>query len=139
MPFLILLSCSTLKKMSSGTYGSPQVKQELIDNNMFKITRYSRDKTYGYTEKNPVMVGGGIEGPINERRFLNALCGPNGEKIEYYRIGSCCPFETENSVWGGMLDKYSVTYDGLEDSLIIYINMYDSDVLKVPVGLKLKY
>ena len=51
MPFLILLSCSTLKKMSSGTYGSPQVKQELIDNNMFKITRYSRDKTYGYTEK----------------------------------------------------------------------------------------
>jgi hypothetical protein len=84
------------------------------------------------------MVGGGSDGPKNERRFLNALCGPNGEKIEYYRIGSCCPFESENSAFGGMLDKYNITYKGLKKDIIIYINMYDSDILKVPVGLELK-
>lgn len=146
---LMLLSCSNSKKMTgvagnskSGKmdvvdYGSPKVKQELLDEYTFKITQYSQDKTYGYTEENPVMVGGVSEGPKNERRFLNALCGPNGEPIDYYRIGSCCPFKTKNSEWGGMLDKYNVTYPGLEKPLIIYINMYDSDTLKVPVGLKL--
>lgn len=139
MAVTILSSCSASKRMAGGAYGSPDLKQELADDNTFKITQYSQDKTYGYTEKNPVMVGGNTEGPKNERRFLNALSGPNGEKTEYSRIGSCCPFKTKNSEWGGMLDKYSVTYAGLEKSLTIYINMYDSDTLKVPVGLKLKY
>jgi hypothetical protein len=139
LSFLILLSCATSKKTTSGDYGSPKIKQELIDDNTFKISQYSQDKTYGYTEKNPVMVGGISEGPKNERRFLNALTGPNGEKIAYSRLGSCCPFKTDNSGWGGMLDQYSITYPGLEKSLVIYINMYDSDTLKVPVGLKLKY
>jgi hypothetical protein len=46
---------------------------------------------------------------IKSRRFLNALSGPNGEKIEYYRIGSCCPFETKNSEWGGISELY---FDG---------------------------
>lgn len=135
---LISISCSTSKRMENGGYGNPNIKHELIDDYTFKITEYSQDKSYGYTEKNPIMVGGNSEGPKNERRFLNALAGPNGEKIEYYRIGSCCPFNTKNSAWGGMLDKYNITYTGLNKSLIIYINMYDSDTLKVPVGLKLK-
>ncbi len=135
---LIMASCSTSKKVSSVNYDNPDKKQELVDDNTFKITVYSKDKSYGYTKDNPVMVGGGSEGPKNERRFLNALCGPNGEEIRYYRLGSCCPFETENSAFGGMLDKYSISYKGLKDDLIIYINMYDSDILKVPVGLGLK-
>ena len=35
----------------------------------FKITKFARDKTYGYSEDNPVKVGGGMEGPLNEQRF----------------------------------------------------------------------
>jgi len=139
MTVVVLFSCSTSKKIAGVNYGSPKIKQELLDDYTFKISSYSQDDTYGYTEKNPIMVGGNSEGPKNERRFLNALVGPNGEKIEYYRIGSCCPFKTKNSEWGGMLDKYDVKYEGLNKSLTIYINMYDSDTLKVPVGLKLKY
>ena len=134
-----LISCSTSKRISGVDYGSPKLKQELLDDNTFKVTLYSQGDSYGYSENNPIMVGGNSEGPKNERRFLNALAGPNGETIEYYRIGSCCPFKTKNSEWGGMLDKYNVTYKGLDKSLIIYINMYDSDTLKVPVGLKLRY
>lgn len=133
----ILFSCSTSRKVSGLNYGSPCIKQELVDDNTFKISSYSEDPTYGYSEKNPVMVGGNSEGPKNERRFLNALSGPNGEKIVYSRTGSCCSFKTKNSEWGGMLDMYDVTYEGLEKSLTIYINMYDSDTLKVPVGLSL--
>jgi hypothetical protein len=141
LTLLFLFSCSSSKRSagSGAGYGSPGVKQELVDYNTFKISLYSQDESYGYTERNPVMVGGTSEGPQNQRRFLNALSGPNGEKIEYYRIGSCCPFETKNSAWGGgMLDKYSINYEGLKKSIIIYINMYDSDTLRVPVGLKLR-
>jgi hypothetical protein len=141
LTLIFIFSCSSSRRISDSgaNYGSPMVKQQLVDHNTFRITLYSQDESYGYTEKNPVMVGGTSEGPQNQRRFLNALSGPNGEKIEYYRIGSCCPFETKNSEWGGgMLDKYSVKYEGLKKSVVIYINMYDSDTLRVPVGLKLK-
>jgi len=135
-----LFSCSSSKKLGGVNYGSPKVKQELLDDYTFKISIYSQDKTYGYTENNPIMVGGALsDGPQNERRFINALCGPNGEQLEYYRIGSCCPFKTKSSEWGGMLDMYNVKYRGLEEGLILYINMYDSDTLKVPVGLNFKY
>jgi hypothetical protein len=139
--FIVLIalnSCFSSRKTTGYTYGDPEVKQQLIDESTFKISVYSQDKTYGYTEKQPVMVGGVSEGPKNERRFLNALAGPKGEKVQYYRLGSCCPFKTKNSELGGMLDKYEVSYEGLDTSFVLYINMYDSDTLKVPVGLKLK-
>lgn len=139
--FLIITSCSATKRMGGVNYGSPSVKQELTDQNTFKISSYSQDKTYGYDQKNPIMVGGvkDSEGPLNERRFLNALAGPNGEDISYHRIGSCCAFNTNNgSFGGGMLDSYSVSYEEVKKPITLYINMYDSDTLKVPVGFKLK-
>lgn len=45
----------------------------------------SADKTYGYTQGNPVRVGGG---PSRERAFLDNLRGPNGEKVTYTRLSS---------------------------------------------------
>lgn len=142
---ILFSSCGPSKKAgitnfdSPKDYGSPNVEQELIDDKTFKIEKYSTDETYGYMKENPIMVGGNMEGPKNERRFLNALAGPNGEFIEYYRMGSCCPFNTKNSEWGGMLDMYNVTYEGLKKEIVLYINMYDSDTLKVPIGFKLWY
>lgn len=135
----ILFSCSSAKKATTDT-GQFSGKHELLDDVTYKIDVFSQDKTYGYTESNPIKVGGFMEGPKNERRFLNALAGPNGEKISYYRIGSCCQFKTKNSSFGsGMLDMYSVTYEGAPGEIKLYINMYDADLLKVPVGFTLKY
>ena len=149
---LTMTSCFSSKQVATSNqpsnsnsnsvdYGSPNINQELIDDNTFKINKYSTDSTYGYTIENPIMVGNaGGSGPVNERRFINALTGPNGEIIEYYRLGSCCHFKTSNGLFGdsGLLDKYSLTYRGLKKDLVIYINMYDSDTLKVPIGLELK-
>lgn len=117
-------------------YGSPTLDQELLDDYTFKIFKYSTDSTYGYAAENPVMVGGAMkdEGPMNERRFLNALAGPNGEALNYERAGSCCFFKTKNSEMDGLLDRYLITYDGLAGELTLFINMYDSDTLMVPVG-----
>jgi len=115
---ITLLSCSSTK---SGT-------QETTN-----------DSTYGYTKENAIKVGGEMQGPANERNYLNSLSGPNGETLKFSRSGSCCAFETKNSSFGmGMLDIYRVTYEGKKDTVTLYLNMYDKAKLKAPVGFKFK-
>ena len=111
---------------------------ESIDERTYLLTEATDDKTYAYTKSNPVKVGG--LSPSNERRFLNALLGPNGEPIWYNRAGSCCPFKTPNGMMEntGLLDIYLVNWSGSKDTLTIYINMYDEGDLKIPVGLLAK-
>lgn len=147
-------SCSVQKQTSGPSSLSPRSSSEqkgeghtrtkkvnMIDNYTYRLEEYATDKSYGYEEGNPVKVGGADEssGPMNERRFLNGLTGPNGERIEYFREGSCCPFSSPNGfMGGGMLDKYRVFYRGSKDTVTIFINMYDKGDLFVPVGFKAK-
>jgi len=137
---ILLFSCSTSQQNSTT---STTVKTKLKDNNTFELTEVSTDKTYGFSEKNPIQVGGVStnEGPKNERRFLNALAGPNGEKVSYYRAGSCCAIKSKNNPFGTgtvLLDHYRVIWEGSKDTLSIYINMYDAGELKAPVGFTIK-
>ena len=100
-------------------------------------TEVSTDRTYGYTKENPIKVGGYREnvGPLSERLYLFALRSPAGERIRFNRRGSCCPFRTPNGFNGtGLLDMYEITYTGLTTPVILYINMYDYEPTKVPVG-----
>ena len=81
------------------------------------------------------------EVPLSERRFLNALAGPNGEEISYFRAGSCCAIKSKNDPFGFgevLLDNYRVTWKGAKDTISIYINMYDYGTLKAPVGFTIK-
>ncbi len=129
---LFLLSCSVGKK---------SVKTPLRDSQTFRIEKIATDKSYGFSPNNPVEVGGvdKQEGPMNERRFLNALAGPNGEPVSYFRRGSCCPVKSKNGLMGvAMLDNYRVTWRGAKDTVSIYINMYDYGELKAPVGFTIK-
>ena len=141
MALVLLFSCSASKKTTSPTKtNTAQVHTSLLDDQTFFLTEISTDKTYG-SKTNPVQVGGAknSSGPKNERRFLNALAGPNGEAISYYRDGSCCPVESENGLMGwAMLDNYRVTWEGSKDTVSIFINMYDAGVLKAPVGFTIK-
>lgn len=110
-------------------------------NNSADTLKATTDSTYGYTEENPVKVGGFNEksGPAKERAFLNALLGPDGQELTYKRLGSCCPFETPNGIAGyGLLDMYEIEYEGLKEPIILYLNMYDSEELYVPVGFTKK-
>jgi len=95
------------------------------------------DSTYGYAEDNPIRVGGVSRGtPENEYRYLGALRGPAGEKLEFSRQGSCCAFRTANGIIEnqGLLDAFSVTYSGLAEPVTLYLNMYDYERPRVPVG-----
>lgn len=141
--FLILLfflSCNNKQKQLEEALLK---KEGRVEQDYFHVTAQSSDKSYGFTESNPIKVGGRSEsmGPKNERRFLSALKGPNGEIVRFYREGSCCLFETPNVEKGmkGLLDTYKVYWENMtDDTLRIYINMYDKDSLMIPVGLTSK-
>ena len=101
------------------------------------ILDYATDPTYGYSREQAICVGGVGEdvGPVRERLFLNALTGPAGEPIHYRRVSSCCSFATPNGFGGGgLLDRYEVTYDGLAEPKLLYLNMYDEGEVYVPFG-----
>jgi hypothetical protein len=147
---LVLVSCSSTKKTGSTSSSSGSKsgsgkyahlfykgKHQLLNDNTFRLDSITSDETYGYSMENPIMVGGDWDNAVkNERRFLNALLGPNGEEVTYARLGSCCHFVTPNGVIGngGLLDKYELKIEGSATPVVLYVNMYDKGVLKAPKG-----
>lgn len=137
---IIFTSCNASKTAKS--FSDTRTREvEFLDSYTFLLTENSEDKTYGYDKSNPIKVGGvkENEGPLNQRRFLDALYGPNDKKMIYWRNGSCCHFDTKNaSTYQGLLDIYSLVEIGGADTLTLYLNFYDKGDLKIPVGLRAK-
>lgn len=103
----------------------------------FDIEEQAPDAEYGFSESNPIKVGGfeTRNGPTNQQRYIASLAGPDGEVLSFKRLGSCCPYPSEKGFDGtGMLDIYSVTYDGLETPIKLYISFYDYEKLYLPNG-----
>ena len=96
---------------------------------------WGQEGAYGFSPENPIHVGGG---PAGQRSFLEALRGPAGQPLAWRRLGSCCEFETPNGLMGlGLLDLYEVTYEGLDQPVILYLDMYDSGPAAAPAGFLL--
>ena len=113
----------------------------LESNNTFVITEYSKDKRYGYEKEYPINIfySNTKNETINQQRYLNALAGPKGEKITFTKLESCCPFPTKRSEMGaGFLDVYELKWEGQQNPVTLYLNIYENGVLMVPVGLTLK-
>lgn len=71
----------------------------------------------------------------NEYTYMAQLRGPNGHKVKYKRLGSCCAFTCESCVMGmGLLDRWQVKGKGFKKK-IIYINGYQYQDPKVPNGM----
>ena len=105
--------------------------QDYLREDIIKLTEISSDSKYGYTQKNPIKVGSIEKG----YHYLNALKGPNGEKITWQRNGSCCEFKSKTAAFGkGFLDVYTLVYEGGQP-ITLYINGYDYENLKCPMGL----
>lgn len=127
---------STLKNIDDNA-PSPVLR----DNNTFAISVLSTDKKYGYNKDYPVNIffestAGDTK---NEYRFLNALAGPNGEKISYKKLESCCPFPTKRSDMGaGLLSVYELTWIGQRSPVTLYLNIYEKGILMIPLGLAAK-
>ena len=142
LSLIIFAACSSKKSSatSAGT-GSNRKPQLSQDGSFFMMSQVSDDTTYGYSKDNPVKVGynGSAKGPENERKYLDGLTGPNGEEVSYNRLGSCCFFEAkELAMGGGMLDRYSVRWKGIDEPKVIYINMYQYEDVKAPKGFSVR-
>lgn len=92
----------------------------------------SQDDTYGYARENPVQIGGGaMYVRAREERYLDALRGPDGQPIQYKRIGSS-PQSTNRTT---ILDLYELTYAGLEKPISLYLDAYHFWEQRAPKGL----
>ena len=144
-PFIALLfiitSCTSLQSTLKNVDDNAPTPT-LGSNNTFIITQFSKDKKYGYNPDYPINIffyGGNNNVNIDQERYLNALAGPNGEKITYTKLESCCPFPTKRSEMGaGLLDVYQLRWEGQRNPITLYLNIYEKAVLMVPVGLSLK-
>jgi hypothetical protein len=113
----------------------------LTPNNTFLLNEYSKDKKYGYDPDYPINVfyRNTKDENLNAERFLNALAGPNGEKITFSKIESCCPFPSKRTEIGaGFLDVYELKWEGQTESAKLYVNIYEKGYLLVPIGLSIK-
>ena len=90
---------------------------------------------YGYTPEDPIKVGGG---PSGEHEYLQHLRGPEGQRLRFERLGSCCGFEDPSLPFGGgLLDMYEVTYEGLRSPVTLYLDMYRRQEPRAPAGFRL--
>lgn len=82
--------------------------------------------TYGFTQENPIKVGGGaFGGPSRERAYLDNLRGPKGEALTYERTGSVDFGDT-------ILDIFEIS--GTGKVITLYIDEYAYTEPQAPVG-----
>lgn len=142
LSFLLIFTTSCLSTKSTlKNVDDNAPTPTLTKDNTFLITLYSKDKKYGFETDYPVNVFylNSKDENINAKRFLDALAGPNGEKISYTKIESCCPFPTKrHQIGAGFLDVYELTWEGQKQPIKLYVNIYEKGYLMVPFGLSLK-
>jgi len=94
----------------------------------------SSDPAFATTKEHAAQVGGGaMYAAAREHRYLDALRGPGGEPIEYKRRGSL-PLDPSSADLT-ILDAYEVTYPGIAQTAVLYLDAYHfDDALVAPKG-----
>lgn len=139
LSIFVLTSCvstkSTLKNIDNNAM------RPLIKDKAYQITEYATDTKYGYDSDYPINIGFIHEKQedINVQYFFNGLEGPNGEKITYRKIETCCPFPTKNSLMGaGTIGIYEITFEETQKKITLYFNTFEKGKILCPKGLRIK-
>ena len=112
-----------------------------IKDKAYIITEYATDSKYAYNQDYPINIGNIRENQedINIEYYFNGLEGPNGEKISYKKVDTCCPFPTENSLMGaGTIGIYEVAFEGSNKKTTLYFNIYEKGKILCPKGFSIK-
>ena len=135
----LLTSCvsteSTLKNVDN------TAKRPSFTDNRYVITEYAEDSKYGFDPDYPVNIGfiNEKQEAINIEYYFNGLEGPNGEKISFKKVDTCCPFPTKNSLMGaGTFGIYEVTFEGSNKKMTLYFNIYEKGKILCPKGFSIK-
>ena len=136
---LLLTGCvstqSTLKNVDNSAI-RPAIKDLA-----YVITEYATDNKYGYDQDYPINIGFIHEKQedINIQYYFNGLEGPNGEKISYKKVDTCCPFPSKNSLMGaGTVGIYEVTFEGSNKKVMMYFNIFEKGKILCPKGFAIK-
>jgi len=134
-----LTSCvstkSTLKNIDNTAL------RPLVKDKAYVITEYATDSKYGYDQDYPINIGfiNEKQEDINIQYYFSGLEGPNGEKISYKKVDTCCPFPTKNSLMGaGTIGIYEVTFEGSNKKITLYFNIYEKGKILCPKGFSIK-
>ena len=135
----LLTSCvstkSTLKNVDNTAL------RPLVKDKAYIITEYATDPKYAYDQDYPINIGfiNEKQEDINIQYYFSGLEGPNGEKINYKKVDTCCPFPTENSLMGaGTISIYEVTFEGSNKKITLYFNIYEKGKILCPKGFSIK-
>lgn len=108
----------------------------------FVLTETAADTEYGYSEFYPINMGFSKfenSNNLNVNRFFSSITGPNGEKVTYKLLETCCPFPSKNNKMGaGTLDLYEIYLDGKASNKKVYINTYEKGKVMCPKGFSIK-
>lgn len=136
---ILLTSCvsteSTLKNVDN------TAKRPSFTDNRYVITEYAEDSKYGFDPDYPVNIGfiNEKQEAINIEYYFNGLEGPNGEKISFKKVDTCCPFPTKNTTMGaGTIGIYEVALEGTTKKLTMYFNTFEKGKIVCPKGLSIK-
>lgn len=135
----LVFACTSTKSTIMNI--DPNAKKPKIVNNAFEITTYATDSKYGYDADYPINLG-----PLSDKQeetyvalYFNALEGTNGEKINYTKTATCCPFPSNtNNIGAGTLSIYEVTLEGSTKKMSLYFNIYEKGEILCTKGLKIK-
>ena len=141
LSFLILFtSCVSTKNTIQNIDDTAQLPK--IVEGQFILTENATDLKYGYSEFYPINIGFSKfenSNNLNINRFFNAITGPNGEKVTYKLLETCCPFPSKNNKMGaGTLDLYEIYFDGKTKKKKIYINTFEKGKVLCPKGFSIK-
>ena len=96
------------------------IELETTDSGLFSACSIASDTSYGYTEDNPVKLGGG-EANAEERAaaYFSALGGPYGETLTYVKVET---IESNDA----NLDVYELDLSGTPLTMYIDIDNYET-------------
>jgi hypothetical protein len=94
----------------------------------------SRDPDYGYSPDNPIRVASVVPDQVGPLAgfYFEFLRGPDDETVSYTLVGTT---PVENS----QLDIYEVAFEGIAQTVELYVDEYHSGQLMVPQGFDCQY
>jgi hypothetical protein len=127
-------------------------QHDLLNDSTMLLGSISNNPDYGWSADFPVMLGLAHmvdSAALYREKYLNALLGPQGERVLYERLAPCCPFRTPNQLRlhlkarlhdneFGLLERYRVWINTAEPARILYVNIYDEGDVIAPLGFTFK-
>jgi hypothetical protein len=125
-PELPPIISKTIKDGKGQPYGRSDADSRYIKTSV----KVSSNPAYGYSQINAIGV------PVRDHRlYLNTLRGPEGQPIEYERLGACC-YGPDHPAAKGPVDIYRIRVDGVSKEIFLFLDGYKEWTTELPMGFQ---